>query len=445
MMKLSDDQKKTLRAINDWMCYAEFPEFARNAMGNPYTVGLAHDYPVFSVGGFAGTGKTTILREVADAFPSAALVTPTHKAAQVLRSKLPAHLAVRVRTFHSLIYSPDPEFTCKTTGSVMDPLELDGDKVVKLSPCDYHVRYENAVDDSKCTPHEHLKFTRQTTLRGHHSLIVVDEASMLTEREVNDLRSFGLPVVLVGDHGQLPPVKAKMNPWIERPTAVLTVNHRQGEASGIPEAAAEARAHGVCTLPGYGSSVRILRASSGDARVLLERYQPDSRDAAFLVQYNKTRSLMNQYFRRGATDAIRPGERLIALERMEDVPTADEQGNVQGETMVFNGMLVTVREVLDENARTVVVLAELDLDLEGREGTLVNLRLAKDQLGAPDQLSYREKPGGSYLWDYAYAITVHKSQGSEFKNVVVWQETPGDKRSLYTAVTRAREGLVILT
>lgn len=441
-MHLSPDQELAVEYVQKWMQNAGYPEYTADARGNNITVGTSHDYAVCSVGGYAGTGKTTVLQRLAETYPSAVLVTPTHKAAQVLRRKLAGPGAVRVRTFHSLIYTPESTFRCCTSGNEMEPGPEEG----QLLPCNYHVKYHDAEDDRLCDPQEELKFLKLPYLRGRHDLVIVEEAGMLTEREVNDLRSYGLPVLLTGDHGQLPPVKAKMNPWIEHPSVTLTVNHRQGEDSGIPEAADEARVHGVLYGNSYGSSVRVLEAGSEECRNLLDRFRPDAKEATFLVQFNKTRAALNRYFRQqyGYSEILEPGDRLIALERQEDVQVVDSYGDVTGETLLFNGMLATVKEQLKETERTVTVIAELDADILGNAGTRVLLRIAKEQLGRPDGLPYRLKPPGSSLWDYAYALTAHKAQGSEFDNVIVWNEQPGDKRWLYTACTRARRGLVVL-
>lgn len=441
-MKLSSDQEAAVKKVAQWISGATEPVFSKDKRGRDCTIGVSHEYPVLSVGGYAGTGKTTILRVLAERDARAVLVTPTHKAAQVLRGKLPASSAARVQTFHSLIYNPDPTFMCTIYGSKMQVEDCGCpgtcDCEPKLSPCMFH----NSADD--CDPKEELKFIKREFLAGKHTFIIVDEASMLTEREVHDLRSFGLPVLLVGDHGQLPPVKAKMNPWIEHPTVALTVNHRQGEESGIPEAAEHARTSGILSRSKYGRAVHVLRASAPESEALLERFRPDARNSTVLVQYNRTRASLNVYFRRDEQLPVIPGERLISLERQE-VPELDGSGQVVNELLIHSGTLATVTQVHSTGDRYCTVEAQLDWDLRGRQDTTVLLRLATQQLGSPDNLSYRSKPGGTVLWDYAYALTAHKAQGSEFDNVIVWQETPGDKRWLYTALTRARKGLIVLT
>lgn len=452
-MQLSHDQEHALEQAAKWMSGASPPEYERGERGAYYTVGTAHGHPVFSVGGYAGTGKTTILRHLADDRPRAALVTPTHKAAQVLRAKLPVAHGARVQTFHSLIYSPEPLYTCGKRGAPMQLIDCgcpDPDHcecTPAFSPCDSHAR--QAPDDRYCDPTEELKFNKRKFLAGRIDLMVVDEASMLTEQEVNDLRSYGVPVLLCGDHGQLPPVKAKMNPWIEHPTVTLTVNHRQEDATGIPSAAVLARESGKISLGVHGSSCHVIAASSDAAEQLLERFRPDARSSTLLVQYNKTRASLNKFFHEKLSAGARlhkivPGERIISLDRQEDVQELDADGQVVNETLIRNGTLATVTEVVSVNSRYTTVTAVLDWDWKGREQVPVLLKMATEQFGKPEQVSYRLKPRGAGLWDYAYASTVHRAQGSEYDRVIILQETKGDKRSLYTAVTRARKALVVL-
>lgn len=455
-MQLSSDQEEALKYVAHWQAGSTPPIYStetRNGRRRDIVVGTNHDYQVCSVGGYAGTGKTTILREIASDNPCAVLVTPTHKAAQVLRSKLPPALASRVQTFHSLIYTPDPKVTCEITGSPMQIIDCgcpDDEQCeceTKLEPCKYHGARPEGWDAQLCEPKEHLKFVKREHLTGQHDLIIVDEASMLTEQEVNDLRSFGLPLLLVGDHGQLPPVKAKMNPWITNPGFTLTINHRQGEESGIPDAAEEARTYGVLGSDRYGSACYVRAVNSNDAQSLLDRFQPDAREATILVQYNKTRANLNLYFHEkdyGTNAVLYPGERIIALERQEEAQELDAQGRVINETLIHNGTLATVTSIISTGPRYSMIEAKLDQDWQGRPDVPVLLRVATEQFGKPEQLNFRLKPGGAALWDYAYALTAHKAQGSEFDNVVVWQQTSGDKRWMYTACTRARQALIVL-
>jgi exodeoxyribonuclease-5 len=455
-VKLSQDQEDVLKAAARWLKHAPEPTFdTKYILGDEkkVTIGFAHDYPVCAVGGYAGTGKTTILRHMGENHAGIRFVTPTHKAAGVLRGKLPADLKMKVNTYHQLIYLPKPTYTCELSGLSMKALPScgceDGDAcehVPQFEPCRRHEACPNADGSSPCKAQEHLEFDKREYLEGHISLIIVDEASMLTEDEVNDIRSYGVPVMLVGDHGQLPPVKAKMNPWILAPKLLLTVNHRQGEESGIPEAAVCARTSGALSARSYGSSVSVLPKSDQRVPGLLERFRPDAKERTVLCQYNRTRAGLNQAFHEQyGPEKLHEGERLMSLQRIDAATVIDPRsGETYGETKIFNGTMATVRRVDSIKPRFIYAVLELDNDWQGKQGVHVLVKMAAEQLGSPDKLSLDRKPRDASCWDFCYAITVHRAQGSEFSKVIAFQETVGDRRSLYTAVTRAKDALIVL-
>lgn len=455
-MKLSPDQEYALEQATQWLALAPLPEYETKIIlgeERKITVGTAHDYPVCAIGGLAGTGKTTILRELGERYLNIRFVTPTHKAAAVLRSKLPADLKRKVNTYHQLIYIPRPTFTCQLSGLQMKALPScgceDGDAcehTPMFEPCRRHEVSPSPDGTYPCKAQEHLEFEKREHIEGHISLIVVDEASMLGESEVQDLRSFGVPVLLVGDFGQLGPVRSEMNPWIKTPKLLLTVNHRSEDESGIPQAAEDARASGILNARRYGSSVQVLSQEDPRVPALLERFKPDARARVVLCQYNRTRSQLNAAFHEQYGDEpLHEGERLISLQRIDNATVINPvNGEALGETRIFNGTLATVRRIDKISPRFIYAVLELDNDWRGKEGVHVLVKMAAEQLGAQDKLPLDQKPRDASGWDYAYALTVHRSQGSEFSQVIVLQETKGNKRSLYTACTRAKEALIVL-
>src|SRR6185369_235022 len=177
---LSQDQAAALRQIGAW--YRAKPSLN------------------LTLGGYAGTGKTTLiayLRQALADFEADATVgfcAYTGKATRVLQEKLRERKAMRqgdsVSTIHSLIYTTEE-------GSGGAP-----------------------------------KWIRKDALE--RSLIVVDEASMVDEQIWNDLLSFGVPILAVGDHGQLPPVGSAFN-LMANPAVRLERIFRQEADSAIIE------------------------------------------------------------------------------------------------------------------------------------------------------------------------------------------------------------------
>lgn len=435
-LELSADQLRAVDRVCDWFRAAPAARLCERCRlaTRTHTHGSAHDYPVMSIGGLAGTGKTTVAKQLAGLGDGITFAAPTHKAAAVLRGKIDAP----VGTYHSLVYRPAEVYRCRLSRRTVqaDPQHacgLDGECRCddRFEPCGRHA--------GACRIDQEPVFTRRVVLDGWRSLIVVDEASMLTNEQVADIRTFGVPLLLIGDHGQLPPVRAQMNSWMAKPDAVLTVNHRQGEGSGIVTLAHRVRAGGRPTA-GSDGDVALLDAKTHPEAVqaLLERFTV-GQNRAVIVWRNKTRADFNAALR-GHTGLPQDGDRVVCLRGCE-LPTADH-----GEpAYVHNGALGTVTSATHHQGTRVITL-HVQLDT----GELVKTVAALYQFGEPEQLPWndvrRPQGDGWQSWDYGYAITAHKAQGSEWDDVIVVDENPRDyERWMYTAVTRAAKRLVVVT
>ena len=134
---------------------------------------------IISCGGFAGVGKSTILRTLFDALPGYAPCAFTGKSANVLRRKG----MEQASTIHSLIYKPE--------------FQMDGSVEFRLA------------------------FPHEVEAEG----FLVDEASMVSKEIYDDLLSFKRPIIFIGDHGQLEPVGTSFN-VMEKPMYCLETVHR---------------------------------------------------------------------------------------------------------------------------------------------------------------------------------------------------------------------------
>jgi exodeoxyribonuclease V len=468
-LTLSPDQSAAIDAVRAWyhgvLERTGAPEHCESEACFPYphTHGCSHGEPVFAVGGLAGSGKTTIARLLEDELGvRIAYGTPTHRAAGVLRRKLSEDQGRRVRTYHSMTYYASPRNYCASTQMAVRSVpytctcEADDRKScvcsVTYQPCEHHAgQLAQGIEVKDCDVREELVFQRREFLGGKRDLIVVDEASMLTQSQVQDVRGFGVPVLLIGDHGQLPPVKAEMNPWMLQPDAVLQTNHRQADRTGIVQAALTVRAHGMLPLGSYGDgSTAVIDLSHPAALTLLDPTRfPPSPERIVIAWTNRQRATVNRAFH--GAGPLRVGDRLISMQNHEDAPVMRVAGDggtqIGGQALfVANGMAGPVLAVLGLNERAGiadVVIHLDDGDMPGDEGVMVRIALA--QLGAEAQLPLVQRPRGAQLWDYAYCITAHKAQGGEYREVIVLDQAPMDySRWMYTAVTRAKERLVVL-
>lgn len=458
MVDLSPDQRRTLDGVLEW--YESVPKTWKHCHGAsdcpdwPHTHGLSMA-PVKSLGGMAGTGKTTIMRALDESIQGDAVFgVPTHKAAEVLRAKLPHAQAERVRTMHSLVYEMTGIFRCTITRAFVSVLKTKctcGQEdacecPMSFLPCGKGVKHE-------CHVMQELKAQRRVHLGGHRDIVIIDESSMLSKQHVMDVREFGVPVLLVGDRGQLPPVEAAMNPWTMDPDWELTTIHRQGADSGVLKAAHEVRRLGEMRQVAYGRDAVRLKRSDPRTRALLERFEP-SADAALITYTNKLRAEINQQYH--GSGPVSPGDRVVALvtrpyaaDRVD--LTDDGTGfRLRSEAVqVYNGMTGTVRWAKERGIMTEMVV-ELDRHrLATKDDPVIVYAGAcpTAQFGAPGTLPFNSplRPRGSNLWDYAFALTAHKAQGSEFPRVIVIDQRPQNYGQwMYTAITRAKEAVVVI-
>jgi exodeoxyribonuclease-5 len=363
--------------------------------------------PFITLGGYAGTGKTTLigyLRQALGDLDESAKVgfcAYTGKAARVLASRLREAGAARrgdsVGTLHSLIY---------------DAEDAGGGAV---------------------------RWVRKDRL--DRSLVIVDEASMVDETIWRDLLEFGIPVLAVGDHGQLPPVGSSFNLMAE-PQVRLEKIWRQAALSPIIEVATLARQTCVIPVKEYGPGVRKLdRREAETGQLVEELLGGDMNSMMVLCGYNTTRVKLNQ-----------------AMRSMRDhTSSGPESGDIvvclrnNRTKHLYNGMLGTVIRVVpaldDING-----WYEAQIELMGEDYEYDGY-IWRDQFGASE--TTRDMPlapdgGRGDLWDFGYALTVHKAQGSQAARVLLFEErfprsSDEDwRRWLYTAVTRAETELTII-
>lgn len=273
-------------------------------------------------------------------------------------------------------------------------------------------------------------------------LIIVDEASMVDEAIWADLLSFDIPILAVGDHGQLPPVASSFS-LMKEPQIRLERIFRQAEGSPIIEVSTIARQSGSLPVKEYGPGILKLDRAQPETGLmvqeLLESWRPD---LLILCGYNATRVKLNQAirgYRDMETSEPQSGDQVVCLRNNRT-------------QHIFNGMIGRIKYIspalLDEDDRWY----EAEIELEGEDYTYSGYIL-KSQFGAATtEKDVPLAPNGERgdLWDFGYALTVHKAQGSQSQRVLLFEERFGKssdedwRRWLYTAVTRAQEELIII-
>ena len=377
------------------------------------------DKPYFTLGGWAGTGKTTLARHIAASAQGRVLyAAPTGKAAHVLAKTG----LENVSTIHQLIYQPKDKSQQHLRELQSHRLKLLTLEVVpekELEQIDAQIEAERA---NLSRPMFALK--EESLLEGA-SLLVVDEYSMISEQMGADLVSFGVPILALGDPGQLPPVQAA--PYFQAaPDVMLTEIHRQAEDNPIIWLSREIR-EGRALAPGaYGSSA-VARYEDLRPERLAERIlQADQ----LLVGRNATRVASNDRVRdlRELRDPMpEPGDKLVCLRNNHD-------------SGLLNGQIWYAEEASKKIDPKTLMVELVDDTGKQRVGVFAHTAYFEGKTPPPWEMSQAD------CFDYGYALTVHKSQGSQWGNVVLLDEWYSrDRRQwLYTAVTRASESIRIV-
>lgn len=337
----------------------------------------------FILAGYAGTGKTTLLghiiQELGYKSHQIAYMAYTGKAAQVMMTK-----GMDASTIHSAIYDfePDENFDLQ--------MELKEDL-------------------------------------GTVKLIVVDEASMVDADIRRDLESFGIPIIYVGDRGQLDPVGSSRGTNImARPHINLDEIMRQEASSGIIIASQMCRQNVKVPVGQIGKDFKKFPKNEVNNIKTLNWAD------VVLVATNRVRKSINKRIRahRGYEgDLPQEGERLVCLKNNRGM-------------MINNGLTGVVVSI----GETRVATFDMKFLPDGAEEPL---DLVVDKETFNNDMPERPDKKRAYF-DFGYALSVHKSQGSEFPNVVIVEDRmPGSNlkehnRWLYTAVTRASRKCLLI-
>jgi exodeoxyribonuclease-5 len=258
-------------------------------------------------------------------------------------------------------------------------------------------------------------------------LLIIDECSMVNEEIGKELLSFGKPILVLGDPAQLPPVAGAGFFTEQEPDTMLTEIHRQAKDNPIIHLATQARNGIMPDIGEYGESRVISKISSTSA---LEADQ-------ILVGRNVTREDLNSKMRKllKFTGEL-PGrdEKLICLRNDKDLG-------------IFNGGMFTVLEQLPNKYKTQFVRYMVQSDDEDRLPFMVKVHNSFFASEVPTP--HWKMLNNSQQMDYSYAITVHKAQGSQWDNVLMYGSESFVFREqqfkhLYTGITRAAEKLTLV-
>ncbi|MEM7461903.1 MAG: ATP-dependent RecD-like DNA helicase [Pseudomonadota bacterium] len=374
-MEFSPEQDQALVAVNRWL--------------------KAGDRQIFRLFGYAGSGKTTLARHIAEGVDGDVLFAAfTGKAAQVLRSRG----ARGASTIHSLIYRPRGEET----------VEDEETGKTSIAPT-FSLNRQSPVAKAK--------------------LIIIDECSMVDEALGRDLLSFGTPILVLGDPGQLPPISGGGFFTEHEPDILLEEVHRQARDNPIVDLALMVREGREFMYGDYGSTAKVISKHEVDSDLVLDANQ-------VLVGTNRTRRRYNSRLRElKGFDGMLPaaGDKLVCL----------RNDTAKG---LLNGSLWQVVSAPRTTKPAISLLVRSED--EGIERANAKVKLLKSVFEEPEKEIPWQTKRRHDDFDYGYALTVHKAQGSQWDEIVLFDESFAFRehrtRWLYTAITRAAERLTIV-
>ena len=368
------------------------------------------------ISGYAGTGKSTLVKFIVAALPN---INPdedviytsfTGKATQVLQKKGNKN----VSTLHKLLFESIP----KPDGTFFR-------KPVEFIP---------------------------------YKIVIVDECSMVPKELLQRLIKYNVHIICLGDPGQLPPInKNEDNHLLDHPHIFLDEIMRQEAESEIINLTMDIRAGKPLTRY-QGKEVQVLNKDELTTGMPLWADQ-------IICAKNETRIALNNQMRDllGRSGGPQDGDKVICLKNNWDIYSVNDNPLVNGTIGYLKDSFSTYinlpRQITSDGQpkKLDILTANFISDTEEDYGIL-NMDKQLITTGVPGldwKTSY--KMGRNWRFQdkipdqftYGYAITCHKSQGSEWDNVLVIEEGfPFEKEEhkqwLYTAATRAAKKLVII-
>lgn len=363
------------------------------------------------ISGYAGTGKSTLVRFIIEAIgmdeDEICFATYTGKAAQVLEKKGNKN----VGTLHKLLY-----------------------KAVPL-------------------PNGSFKFIPKADIG--YSLVIVDEVSMAPKTLMNLLFSHrGVHIICLGDPFQLPTIDANEdNGLLQNPHIFLDEIMRQAQESEIIRLTMDIRAGKELQLF-KGNEVQVI-----DQRNIIGGMYGWADQ--IIVAKNATRRNINSRMRKMLfdvdTDIPVEGDKIICLRNAWETVTEFGETLVNGTIGTISNIKynhyhpflhpqMTINFLSDDYTAEEADKSVLDMYFRNLNIDYKLLTTGEETVNAKNFKRF-PKEFRPLTFDYGYCITCHKSQGSEYSKVLVFEEfLKGNDhaRWLYTAATRAKEKLVIV-
>lgn len=417
-MKWSPEQDAALVSTSKWI----------KDPGSPQTQ---------SIFGYAGSGKTTLARELASGIDGNVLFAAyTGKAANVLQSKG----CNDATTIHSLIYHSREQSAARLKELEAKLAQLKMELNAKLGPENQDILNSDpaVLELAAQIDLERQQVSKPSFQLNYDSpvkyakLVVIDECSMVNAEMAEDLLFFGTKILVLGDPFQLPPVMGGGYFTNVTPNIMLREIHRQARDNPIIDLATRVRNRETLPLGSYGNSTVLTKDE------LRERPELVREADQVLVGRNLTRQDYNRRLRQ-----LRHGEQSwvpVPRDRLVCLRNNRELG-------LFNGSTWKVGTVLSHDSDRVIMSVISDT------GEQITVEAHGHYFqGNKNKMAFFEAKEAEEF-DYGYALTVHKSQGSQWGNVALFDESycfrkDSDKdmpfKWQYTGITRAADRITFV-
>jgi len=368
-----------------------------------------NDKQVFTLAGVAGSGKSSVINiatsELGLRDNEIRYLAFTGKASLVLKKKGNKNAS----TIHKLIYQPYEEFDVKTQK-------------------------------------KKVKFMKRDEIDKRIKLLVIDEAAMVSDNIMTDLLDYGRPIILIGDKAQLPPIANSGHAdYFDSPDYNFKTPHRQSLNNPIIKISNKVN-------NGEHIDYGIYRNDEGKIKVIvIPKYEIDKKMLLnvdqIIVGKNKTKDQINRQIRKlKGFEGNLPvkGDKLICERNNWATVIREKNDNFP----LINGLIGHAQNTVSENDTIHKRTFSLDFKPIGFENQFEDILVdTQNFIEYGSELPfYKRNADNINLFNYGYAITCHKSQGSEWDTVLVFNEVLNrkyHKNWLYTAITRASEKLVL--
>jgi len=390
MNQLNDDQEKIRQAAVKWF----FNESEQ----------------LFQIAGAAGTGKTFLIYEI-------------------LRS-----LNLNPDQYLAMAYTGQASIVMRTRG-FLSAKSIHSSLYELVEVADY-----DNISEAFNLPKKKKVFRLRPFIEDSIKLIFIDEAYMVPKRMIKDILSFGIKTIVCGDPNQLPPVGDDPGFLIDGKVHRLNQLMRQAESSPIVYIANRANKDLPIHCGRYGDQVLVIT----DDDIVPEMFTDFAQ--CVCCGTNRTREIMNSNIRSlmGYSGQLPTfGERVICRQNNWDI-------NCLGISLC-NGLCGTVLSPADisrydGNIFTIDFKPDLVNDYFRHLSCNMEYFLApyprKQEMKSMDK-NYTK----GEFFEYAYCLTTHLCQGSEYQTGIYIEEftRPQMQRALnYTGITRFKQGLIYI-